>query len=181
MSEVGLAYLLTVFVIIYATRTLGLPRPLILDAIVIAAFVELATIPLAGWLSDIFGRKALYLTGAIASIVLAFPLFWLFQTKDPVIIVITLTVTMTATHGMLFGPKAAFMPELFGTRVRYSGAALGANIAAALSGGFSPMIATALLAGPGSWAVSVYIAALALVTVIAVAAAPETGKGRLTE
>jgi metabolite-proton symporter len=181
VSEVGLAYLLTVFVIIYATRTLGIPRALILEAIVIAALVELVTIPLAGWLSDIFGRKALYLTGAIATIVLAFPLFWLLQTKDPIVIVITLTVTMTATHALLFGPKAAFMPELFGTRVRYSGASLGANIAAALSGGFSPMIATALLAGPGSWAVSLYIAALSVVTIIAVVAAPETSTARLTD
>ena len=175
VSEIALAYLLTVFTISYSTNTLGLPRQVILNAIVYAALVEFITLPLAGWLSDIFGRKALYLTGAMASIVIAFPMFWLFETKNIATISITLIVTMTLTHALLFGPKAAFMPELFGTRVRYSGAALGANIAAATSGGFTPLIATALLGWAGaSWPVSLYIIALSVVTLVAVIVAPET-------
>ena len=81
------------------------------------------------------------------------------------------------THALLFGPKAAFMPELFGTRVRYSGASLGANVAAALSGGFSPVIATALLVWAGaSWAISLYIIALSLISAAAVLATPETAR-----
>src|SRR5262249_46020383 len=81
VSEVGLAYLLTVFVIVYVTTTLGVNRQIILNAIVAAALVEFITLPLAGWLSDLYGRKALYLAGAIASIALAFPLFWLLASK----------------------------------------------------------------------------------------------------
>ncbi len=136
ISEVGLAYLLTVFVITYSTTKLGMPRQTVLNAVVYAALVEFVTLPLAGWLSDIYGRKTLYLVGAIASIVMAFPLFWLLDTKDATIVTLALIVTMTLTHALLFGPKAAYMPELFGTRMRYSGASLGANIAAALSGDF---------------------------------------------
>jgi metabolite-proton symporter len=177
VSEVGLAYLLTVFVINYSTTMLGLPRQVILNAVVYAALVEFITLPLAGWLSDVFGRKALYMTGALASIAVAFPFFWLFETKDTTIITITLIVTMTLTHALLFGPKAAYMPELFGTRVRYSGAALGANIASAISGGFSPLIATALLAWAGaSWAVSAFIIGLSVITVSSVLFAPETAR-----
>jgi len=177
VSEVGLAYLLTVFVINYSTTMLGLPRQVILNAVVCAALVEFITLPLAGWLSDVFGRKALYMTGALASIAVAFPFFWLFETKDTTIITITLIVTMTLTHALLFGPKAAYMPELFGTRVRYSGAALGANIASAISGGFSPLIATALLAWAGaSWAVSAFIIGLSVITVFSVLFAPETAR-----
>jgi metabolite-proton symporter len=177
VSEVGLAYLLTVFVINYSTTMLGLPRQLVLNAVVYAALVEFVTLPLAGWLSDVFGRKALYMTGALASIAIAFPFFWLFETKDTTIITITLIVTMTLTHALLFGPKAAYMPELFGTRVRYSGAALGANIASAISGGFSPLIATALLAWAGaSWPVSVFIIALSVITVLSVLCAPEPAR-----
>jgi metabolite-proton symporter len=177
VSEVGLAYLLTVFVINYSTTMLGLPRQMILNAVVYAALVEFVTLPLAGWLSDVFGRKTLYMTGALASIAVAFPFFWLFETKDTTIITITLIVTMTLTHALLFGPKAAYMPELFGTRVRYSGAALGANIASAVSGGFSPLIATALLAWAGaSWAVSVFIIGLSVITVLSVLFAPETAR-----
>jgi metabolite-proton symporter len=180
VSEIGLAYLLTVFVINYSTTILGLPRQVILNAIVYAALVEFITLPLAGWLSDIYGRKALYMTGAIASIAVAFPFFWLFETKNVAVITVTLIVTMTLTHALLFGPKAAFMPELFGTRVRYSGAALGANIAAATSGGFTPLIATALLAWTGgSWAVSLYIIALSLITVVSVLLTRETANAPL--
>jgi metabolite-proton symporter len=180
VSEIGLAYLLTVFVINYSTTILGLPRQVILNAIVYAALVEFITLPLAGCLSDIYGRKALYMTGAIASIAVAFPFFWLFETKNVAVITVTLIVTMTLTHALLFGPKAAFMPELFGTRVRYSGAALGANIAAATSGGFTPLIATALLAWTGgSWAVSLYIIALSLLTVVSVLLTRETANAPL--
>ena len=175
VSEVGLAYLLTVFTVVYATTKLGLPRQVILNAVVYAAIVEFATLPLAGWLSDIFGRKALYLAGGVFSVALAFPLFWFLDTKEPALITLALVVTMTLTHALLFGPKAAFMPELFRTQVRYSGASLGANVAAALSGGFSPLIATALLAWAGSyWPVSVYIIALSIITIIATLMAPET-------
>jgi metabolite-proton symporter len=175
VSEVGLAYLLTVFIVVYATSKLGLPRQLILNAVVYAALVEFITLPIAGWLSDLFGRRTLYLAGSVISMLVAFPLFWAFETKNPTLITLTLIVTMTVTHALLFGPKAAFMPELFGTRVRYSGASLGANAAAAISGGFSPLIATALLAWAGaSWAVSVFIIALSLLTFVATLKAPET-------
>jgi MFS family permease len=180
VSEIGLAYLLTVFIINYSTAMLGLSRQVILNAIVYAAIVEFVTLPLAGWLSDVYGRKALYLTGAVASVVVAFPFFWLFETKNVTVITLTVIVTMTLTHALLFGPKAAFMPELFGTRVRYSGAALGANLAAATSGGFTPLIATALLAWTGAtWAVSLYIIALSLVTVLSVLLTPETARAPL--
>jgi metabolite-proton symporter len=180
VSEVGLAYLLIVFVVVYATTRLGLPRGQILNAVVYAALVEFFTLPLAGWLSDIFGRKALYFTGSTISVLLAFPLFWLFETKDTFIITLTLAITMTLTHAFLFGPKAAFMPELFGTRVRYSGAALGANVAAALSGGLSPLIAAGLLSWTGtSWAISLYVIALSLITILATFLAPETARAPL--
>jgi metabolite-proton symporter len=179
VSEVGLAYLLTVFMVAYATAR-GFPRQMILNAITCAALLELVTLPLSGWLSDIFGRKALYLAGGVFSIALAFPLFWAFETKDPVVVTLALMFAMTLTHALLFGPKAAFMPELFGTRVRYCGASLGANVAAAISGGFSPLIATALFASFGqAWPICLYIIALSLITVVATLLTPETAFQRL--
>jgi hypothetical protein len=124
----------------------------------------------------------MYLVGSFSSIALAFPLFWLLQTKNETVITFAMIIVMTCTHALLFGPKAAFMPELFGTRVRYSGASLGANVAAAMSGGFSPLIATGLLAWVGaSWPVSLYIMGLSLITVVATIAAPETAHERLKD
>ena len=175
VSEVAWVYVLTVFSIVYATGTLGLPRRLILDAILWAAVLEFATMPFFGWLSDKVGRRPLYLGGAAVSAVCAFLVFGLLDTRDPTIIVATIAVAMSLTHASMFGPQGAFMPELFGTRVRYSGASLGCQVAAAISGGFSPIIASSLLAWTGAtWPISLYLVGLAVVTFAATLAARET-------
>ena len=175
VSEVAWVYVLTVFTIVYATSKLGLSRSVILNGIVAAAMLEVVTIPLFGALSDRIGRKPMYVAGAVLSAAFAFPIFWLLETRDPSIILITIAVAMSITHGAMFGPQAAYMPELFGTRVRYSGASLGCQISAAISGGFSPIIAAALLGWAGAtWPISLYLVGLALITLIAVLASHET-------
>lgn len=175
VSEVAWVYVLTVFSIVYATTKLGLPRTLILDGILLAAIAELFTIPLFGALSDRIGRKPIYVAGAVLSAALAFPTFWLLQTRDSMVVVLTLVVVMSLTHGLMFGPQAAYMPELFGTRTRYSGASLGCQVSAALSGGFAPIIAVGLLAWAGAtWPISLYLIALAAITLTAVLASRDT-------
>jgi MHS family shikimate/dehydroshikimate transporter-like MFS transporter len=175
VSEVAWVYVLTVFTIVYATGTLGLSRGLILNAILWAALLEFVTMPLFGWLSDKIGRRPLYFAGAVVSAVFAFLLFRLMDTKDATTIIVTIAIAMSLTHALMFGPQGAFMPELFGTRVRYSGASLGCQVAAAISGGFSPIISLALLEWSGStWPVSLYLVGLATITFIATLAAVET-------
>jgi len=175
ISEVAWVYVLTVFSIVYATTKLGLPRPLILNGIIVGALLELVTLPLFGALSDRFGRKPIYIVGVVLSIAAAFPVFWLLETRDPTTVVIGLALVMNVTHAIGFGIGASWMPELFGTRVRYSGASLGCQVSAAISGGFAPIIATALLAWAGAtWPVSLYLIALGLIAAVAVVAAGET-------
>ncbi|MDR4306795.1 MHS family MFS transporter [Chelatococcus sambhunathii] len=175
VSEVAWVYVLTVFSIVYATGTLGLPRTLILYAILAAAVLEFATLPLFGWMSDRIGRRPMYLGGAIVSALCALVVFPLLETRDPAVVVISIAVIMSLTHATMFGPQAAFMPELFGTRLRYSGASLGCQIAAAISGGFAPVIATGLLAWAGAtWPIAVYLVALATITLAATIYATET-------
>ena len=175
VSEVAWVYILTVFSIVYATKTLELPRSLILNAILLAAALELVTMPLFGWLSDKVGRRPMYFAGSAVSGCCALVLFSLLDTRDPTTVVLTIAVIMSLTHAMMFGPQAAFMPELFGTRTRYSGASLGCQVAAAISGGFAPIIATGLLAWVGAtWPIALYLITLAVVSFVATMVAEET-------
>jgi MFS transporter, MHS family, shikimate and dehydroshikimate transport protein len=175
ISEVSWVYILTIFIVVYATGQLGLPRTLLLNAIFIAALVEVATIPLFGWLSDHVGRRVFYFLGTLFTAAFAFPLFWLLGTKDPLVVIVTVVVALSFGHGTMFGLQSAYFPELFGTRVRYSGASFGFQTAAALGGGFSPIIATALAGTMGGTSgVSMMLILLALITFAAALCARET-------
>jgi MFS transporter, MHS family, shikimate and dehydroshikimate transport protein len=182
ISEVAWVYLLSVFVVMYGTQVAGLPRTVMLNGVLVAALVEFITVPLAGRLSDSFGRRPLYFFGAFCTMVASFPLFWLVQTGNPLIVVLTMTVCMSLGHAMLFGPQAAFVPELFGTRVRYSGASLGVQIAAALGGGLTPMAATWLFATTKHIeSVAALMTVLGALTMIATWAARETHREDLAD
>ncbi len=175
ISEVSWVYILTVFVVVYAATRLNLPRSLLLNAIVIAAIVETFTIPLFGWLSDRIGRRAFYFFGALFTIGFAFPLFWLLETRDPMIVVLTVTVALSLGHGTMFGLQSTYFPELFGTRVRYTGASSGFQVAAAIGGGLSPVLAASLSSSLGGTAgVSLLLIMLAAITLLATLFAPET-------
>jgi MFS family permease len=176
MAENGIFYIFTVFVLAYGEDTLKLGKTTMLTGVAIAAFIGLFTVPLWGALSDRFGRKRLYMAGAVISLLFCFPFFELVQTKEPVLIWLAIVVGVNIGHDLMYGPQAAFYSELFGTRVRYSGASLGYQLASVFSGGLAPLIATALLAANhGSpTLVAVYMAVLALITIVATALAPET-------
>jgi MHS family shikimate/dehydroshikimate transporter-like MFS transporter len=180
LSEIAWISILTVFCIAYVAGTLKLPGKVILNGILFAGAVELVTMPLAGWLSDRIGRKPIYIAGTLFSIAAAFPLFWLLDTRDPLIIALTVAVAVSFGQGIMFCLHASFMPELFGTRVRYSGISMGFQIGAALSGGLTPLIAASLFAWAGAtWPISLYLVILAVVSLASVLATRETSSDDL--
>jgi hypothetical protein len=88
---------------------------------------------------------------------------------------------MNVGHDMMYGPMAASLSELFGTRVRYSGASLVYQLTSVFSGGVAPFVATLLLARYGSNAVAAYMVGCCALTATATCFAPETHRAALDE
>jgi len=168
-------YIFAVYVLTYVSTNLGLPRNLGLIAISIAALIEIFTIPAFASLSDKVGRRPVLMAGAAFLGLWIFPFFWLLDTRSASLIILAVIVGLSLGHAAVYGTQASFYAELFGTRVRYSGASLGYQLAGIFGGALAPIIATALYAatgGPGL--IGVYVAVLCLLSIVCVYLADET-------
>jgi MFS family permease len=177
MSEQAPFYIFTAFVFAYGVGTLKMSRDLILTAVLVASCVSFVTIPLAGHLSDRIGRRKMYLIGAAATGVFGFLYFAMLDSAVPAAVFIAIVLSLIP-HDIQYGPQAALIAEAFTPRLRYSGASLGYQLASIIAGGPAPLIATALFAAYHSgYAIAIYIAACAIVSLIATALMPDyTGK-----
>ena len=175
-AENGLFYIFTAFALTYVSTVLKVDRVVALNGLLIASAINIVVGPAWGALSDRFGRRPVYIYGAIACGLLAFPFFWMLETRQPSIIWLAILLPLCLGHAAMYGPQAAFFSELFPAKVRYSGASLGYQLASVFAGGLSPLLATALLAwGDGSpVGVSIYMIVLVLITVVSVGLTKET-------
>jgi metabolite-proton symporter len=166
-------YIYTVFVLSYGEKTLGYPRSAMLRGVMIAAFIGIFATVFWSYVSDRIGRRPVFLAGSISLLVTAFPFFWLLD-RGPAFVPIALVLVLNFGHDVMYGPMGATLSELFGTRVRYSGASLTYQLTSVVSGGVAPFIATVLLAKYGVGAVAIYVMASCALTLIAALFLPET-------
>ncbi|WP_433786239.1 MFS transporter [Actinomycetospora sp. CA-101289] len=159
-------YIYIVYSLSYGTKVLDLPESTMLVGILGSSAVNLALIPLFALLSDRVGRRPVYLAGAIGTVLVAFPVFWLIDTRATFLIFLGLLLGGIANSAM-YGPQAALFAELFSAEVRYSGASLGYQIGAVLGGGLAPLIAASLFEATGTSAsTSWYLLAMGVVTAV---------------
>jgi len=179
IGEIGWGMILAIIGAGYITGQLGLPRSVYLHAVQISAVASIASLWLTGLLSDRFGRKPVYIAGAFMAAVLAFPFFWLLDTKVAVLIILAMVLGDALAHAPMAGMQQSFFSELYPSRVRYSGVAIGQQVGAAIGGGILPPIFAGLLAWSGGapWPVAAFMIVIAAITILAVCATPET-RGR---
>jgi metabolite-proton symporter len=169
-------YIFTTYVLSYGTQILGLGRSMLLAFVIVQSLISLFTIPLAGYLSDRYGRRLVTGIGCVAMIVFPFVFFGMLDSRSTVLVFLAI-VCSTPIHDLQYGPQAAFIAESFPGSLRYSGSALGYHFASITAGGPAPMIAAALYERfHTSTAIAVYMAISALISLACVIALrPKSG------
>lgn len=182
MGEIVLGWLTVAFFMSYVTRELNFTRETALNGLLLASFVGIFTFPFFGWLSDKIGRRPVYLAGAAITLIFAFPLFWMIDSGSVKMFMFATTFCYSVGLGMMFSVQPAFFSELFDTSVRYTGVSLGFQLAN-IVGGLTPMIGTLLLvwSGGASWPISLFLACMALITILCVCVTRESYNDELNE
>jgi MFS family permease len=166
-------YILIAFLLAYGVASADITRDDMLAAVLIASAIMIPVQFMFSSYSDRYGRKGIFMLGAVLTGIWAFAIFPLVDTGNFWLIVLAISGGLIFVS-MMYGPQAAFFTELFSTEVRYSGATLGYQFGAILGGAFAPTIAALLWKDFGIFWVSVYIAFASLLTLLSVMALTET-------
>jgi MFS family permease len=182
LSENSCFYLFSAYALTYGKTVLGVEESVVLAAVNVAAAVECFTIPLYGALSDWWSRKAVYTGGCLFLIAFALPYYALLGTREPVWITVATVVALAGGHALLYSVQASLIPELFDTRLRYTGASVGYQLAAPVAGGLSPVVALWLVRTyPGEiWPLAQYVILITVVSLACVQGLAETSRKDLS-
>lgn len=171
-----------VFVLAYGTQQLGLERGLLLNAIIAGSFVALFTIPAFGRLSDSIGRRTVFVGGCVFVALYGFLFFALIATREPAIVILAFVGGVALSQPCVYGVQSTWFAEVFGTRVRYTGASLPYQVAGILTSAPTPLIAAYLYAQYGSTTpIAGYIALTAILSLVCAIFLGETYRRALGE
>jgi MFS family permease len=181
-GESVLGWIVIAFLLSYATRTVGFSSKAVLYAILAASGLALFSFPMFGAISDRVGRRAVFLFGAIAAGIFAFPFFWLVDSGSPALFYFAIVFGYSVCVSAMYSVQPAFFSEAFDTSVRFSGISTGFNIGAII-GAVTPMVATSLvaLAGGKSWPVPIVLMIAETITVVCVCMMSERAGQSLAE
>jgi Sugar (and other) transporter. len=179
MAENGGSALYQTLAVTFVTKVVGQQPwegPL---AIAIGAGLGIFVIPIAGALSDRFGRMRVYRVGSIIQLILAIPAWWLMSMGSWWLIIPVLAITYGVGVNVMLGAQCAALPELFGNRHRYIGVAISREFSAVIAGGIAPFIGAMLLGAFANswWPLAIYVVVLSAITLWATLVTPET-RGR---
>jgi metabolite-proton symporter len=167
-------YVVTTFGLTYIVDHAHLTRGQALNAMLIGTAIEVPLIPIFAALSDKVGRRPIYFLGAVGIAVWGFAFFRLIDTGQTPLIVLAIVGGLLC-HALMYGPQAAFIAELFPTRMRYSGASLAYQATSIFAGSLAPIIALALLGWFKSWVpIAIYLAIAGAISAFSALKARET-------
>jgi metabolite-proton symporter len=164
----------------HANTVLHHPRSLILTAGIVAGVSLMAFSALSAILSDKHGRRPVMITGLILSLPWTFIVMPMVNTGEPILFILGVFGTL-ALMGIFYGPMASFLPEIYATRYRYSGASLAYNISGLVGGAIPPMLIAPLVLTNGVGVVGVMMAILVVASIFSTLALPETRAAALEE
>jgi MFS transporter, MHS family, shikimate and dehydroshikimate transport protein len=177
----GTYYVMTAYILSYGTDQVGASRTTMLVAVLLSSIVTIPALVFFAWVSDRIGRRGIFMWGAALTAIWSFPAFWLINTGTAILILVALVIYQVV-FSMMYGPTAALFAEMFGTRIRYSGASIGYQLGGMLGGALAPIIATSLFAATGtSVSIAAYMAAVSLIGLVAVFLATETYQKDMVE
>ena len=159
-------YIAITYAVSYGVSRMHIPQGTMLSAVLIGNMIIIPVLIACGAVSDRFGRRGIFMIGAVLTGLWAFAFFPLIESGSPIAITAAITVELVFIS-MMYGPQAALFAELFPVEVRYSGASLGYQVGSVVGGGFAPIIATALFERfQSSFSIAVYLAVISTLTLV---------------